>query len=215
MCFSLQASAIAAGSLTILGAIGVTRHHADKTKFIAAIPFIFGIQQASEAVTWAQLPFKLSAATVAISTYTFLFFAYFFWPVWVPFAVWYAEPNATRKNIILLTIAGGAIIGATLLYFLTTSIVTSAITCAHIIYDVTIPEAWYIPGMLLYVGATIVPWFISSFPKMWLVGSVLAISYGVSIWFYFAAFTSVWCFFAAVLSILILVVLHKQQRNAL
>ena len=208
MCFSLQASAIAATSLIVLGSIGIKKHYKNKTVFITAIPLIFGIQQASEAVTWAQIPFKLSATTVTAAAYIFLFFSYFFWPIWIPMALWYAEPNDTRKQLLLLPLACGIFIGCTLLYFIATTTVTSTISCAHIMYNVGIPEAWYKPGMLLYVVAIITPWFISTVHRIWLLGVAMALSYVVSMWFYFGAFTSVWCFFAGVLSVLILVILN-------
>jgi len=209
MCFSLQASTIAAASLLTIGGIGVTQHWRKKTILIVATPFIFGIQQLSEAVIWAQRVLNLSPDIIQAATYTFLFFAYFFWPIWIPTALWYAEPHNQQKKILSLTVLAGIVDGCVLLYYLITTPAHAAIQCAHIIYWIGVPQAWYLPGMALYATATIAPWFISSIPRMWLAGLILAISYLISWWFYFAAFASVWCFFAAILSALILVLLDR------
>ena len=56
---------------------------------------------------------------------------------------------------------------------------------------------------LLYIIATIVPFFITRNKTVWLLGGLIAISYVVSYVAYFEAFASVWCFFAALISILV------------
>jgi len=211
MCFSLQASIIAATSLIALGSIGVKQKYKTTTRLIAAIPFIFGLQQASEAIIWAQVPFKLSTTTVNTAAYTFLFFAYFVWPIWVPIALCHAEPNKTRKKIMIIPLLCGIFVGCILLYFLITTHIKSAISYSHIVYTVGIPTTWYTPSTLLYLAATVVPWLVSSLGGMWIIGILLTISYAASIWFYFATLTSVWCFFAAILSAMILVILKKNH----
>ena len=47
--------------------------------------------------------------------------------------------------------------------------------------------------------------------KYW--GVVLFISYAVSYWFFYQNFASVWCFFAAILSILIVWIVPRKQKN--
>lgn len=211
MCFSLQASAIASITLMIIGSLTVKNNYAYKTRFIAMIPFIFGLQQASEAIIWLQFFVPLSKAIIDIATYFFLICAYAIWPLWVPTALWYAESDINTKKKLLISIISGAAIASLLLYYLSMHKPHSTITCAHIVYTTHIKQYWYIPGSIAYLLATIAPWFITHFYRFWIMGIALIISYGLSLWLYLNALTSVWCFFAALLSGLLLIILDKNK----
>jgi hypothetical protein len=80
MCFSAPASLIASGGLVVIGGASLAIAKKEE-KILAAIPFLFGIQQAFEGIQWLHLnvgPPSLFAG------YGFLFFAFLVWPVYVP-----------------------------------------------------------------------------------------------------------------------------------
>jgi len=74
----------------------------------------------------------------------------------------------------------------------------------HIFYRVPVPEILWLPGAILYLIATVVPFFFVSLSWGWLFGLTFAVSYAASLFFYYETMVSVWCFFTAILSILIL-----------
>lgn len=213
MCFSLQASIIAAATLTAIGMITTAKNIKNRTRMIAMTPFLFGIQQACEAVIWLYKPTKKAAETLTQAMYGFLFFAYIFWPVWVPLALMHAEQDTKRKKILIAFLIIGVITGSMLGYMLATQPSKVCIECMHIVYRTEIPDRLFWPLTTTYTVATIIPWFVSSIRRMWFIGILLTISYAVAAWYYYVAFTSVWCFFAAAISATALMILDN--NNAL
>ncbi len=67
---------------------------------------------------------------------------------------------------------------------------------------------------LLYVIATIVPFFIARNKMLWAIGALTVASYVISYIAYFEAFTSVWCFFAALISILVYGFVQNQKSKS-
>lgn len=212
MCFSLQASIITAGTLGTISLFYVGKEYKRSTLLMAFIPFLFSIQQASEALIWRFFAVKKSMITV-YATYAFLCFAYIVWPVWVPFSLWFIEHHSLRKKLLLVTLAIGAVTSAILGYIIYANPVKITVDCAHIIYHTAIPSHMTMPLLISYSIATITPWFISIGYRMWLVGILMLLGYGVSLWYYLAAFTSVWCFFAAAISATLFIILDALHKK--
>lgn len=92
MCFSAPASFIASGGLATLG--GVSFVIAKKEdKLLAAIPLLFSVQQFCEGIQWLYLN---SGSTSLFSGYSFLFFAFILWPVYVPLAVFILDKKERK-----------------------------------------------------------------------------------------------------------------------
>jgi hypothetical protein len=200
MCFSAQASFGAAGVLAIIGLLSLRKVRKAKIYPFALIPFFFAIQQAFEGIVWITFDQPINAYVHKFSMYAFLFFAFFFWPVWIPFAFSMIEPKKTRRNILYGLIGIGFTASSGLIWAVIQSGVSAQITCNHIKYIVDVPGALAPWGAWIYCLATILPFFISSKKSAWAFGIALCASVAVSLYFFTAFFTSVWCFFAAALS---------------
>src|SRR4051812_33140095 len=84
MCFSAGVSFVASGTL---GAISVASFKVAKKeeKIIAVMPLAFAVQQALEGINW----YMFDHGSFSIwASYGFLFFAFIFWPVFIPIAIY-------------------------------------------------------------------------------------------------------------------------------
>lgn len=206
MCFSAPASFIASGALGIIGGSSLAVA-SRKEKVLAFFPLIFAIQQLLEGVQWLALH---RGAPSLWAGYGFLFFAYAFWPLYVPLAV-YIYDNKRRKFL-----KWPLMIGSILFIFFMTLIFTHPLTITDtgrsISYDLHAPLQTYI--MIAYFLAVLVPLLTSSNKFLrWfgLINIVLASMAGA---YHMKTFASVWCFFAAISSTIFFIYL-KYRPNIL
>lgn len=204
MCFSANVSFITAGGLAIIGLLSMYLAKNKKELFFAATPFFFAIQQAAEGLVWLALPQHVYLAVVP--KYIYLFFAFMFWPVWIPLAVSMYEKEFWRKIVIYACLLVGFFLA---IYFLRLFVlfgVDASAQFRHIKYTFGITHSLMtiIFLNLLYFIATIAPLFISSRPSVWIFGATVSIAYVISFIFFHAFLASIWCFFAAVLSVMVL-----------
>src|ERR1700722_18691764 len=121
MCFSAQASFTAGAALSVVGVATVIKATKDKRKkkeiAFAAIPLIFAVQQLTEGFVWLSFghPWPL---VHTVATYIFAFFAYVWWPVFVPLAVGLLEAILWRKRVIRVFQVVGILAGGYLLYYI-------------------------------------------------------------------------------------------------
>lgn len=189
MCFSAQASFAAAA---FLGAVGIATIRVGASRgllLIGMIPLLFSIQQLSEGLLWLNL-------TQTVMQYTFLFFAFFVWPIWAPLSLAVAEKEKGRRYMIYFFLACGVILSLLNAYFAFQTPATVQIVNHSLQYRGSIPRQEYIYPLIV-----ILPCFISSLLHAWLFGVLLAITYAIAYYFYTETFVSVWCFFAAIISI--------------
>jgi hypothetical protein len=201
MCFSASASFGAGIVLTVIGVASIKKTHHRSQLLFATIPLIFGVQQIAEGILWLSLPNPDYVNTQKISTYIFLFFAQILWPLWVPIAILLLEKNATRKNIQMVLVGGGIVVGLYLAYCLISFNVEAKIIGYHIAYLQDYPSSLRKYVVILYALATIAPSFFSHIKKMWMLGISILISYIVTAIFYEHYILSVWCFFSSIISL--------------
>ena len=211
MCFSAEAS-FTVGLLA--GLAGVATVHQVKTpalRWLAHIPYFFAIQQSAEGVVWLYLNGKFQPTPVSLSAqYLYLFFALVFWPSYVPWAIRIAETIPVRQKICTVALVAGLCVAMfNSLQLLTTEV--SPTVVGHSIHywagDIT-QQATY---GLVSLGLL----FVSSIPRMWIMGALSVTAFAVSGYFFSVAFVSVWCFFAAVISIGLFFILNSQPtRNS-
>ena len=70
-----------------------------------------------------------------------------------------------------------------------------------------------IAGIAAYLIATLVPFFVSSIKRTFILGIIIGLSFIVSVIFFTLYLTSVWCFFAAVISFLIYYDIRASHRK--
>lgn len=199
MCFSATASFIAGASLSILGVVTLKKTQRNKDIPFAMIPLLFGVQQLIEGVLWLSFRFDQPLLNVSM-TYAFTLFSHVLWPIFVPFAIGLMEPIAWRKKVISLFLLIGIVAGLYLLYLVIKFQVIS-VADENIVY--LSPHFYEVPVMSLYLAATCVSAFFSSYKMINIFGVLALLLFMVAYWFYTVAFFSVWCFFAAILSIII------------
>jgi hypothetical protein len=192
MCFSAPASFAASGALGIIGGSSL-KVAQPKEKLLALFPLIFGIQQALEGIQWLYLK---NGHTSLFAGYGFLFFAYAFWPIYVPLSL-YIFDKTRRKFLLWPMILGGIVSG-----FFITLLFTNPLTITQvghsISYDLHAPLKGYI--IVAYLLAVFVPLLSSSNKFLRWFGGInilLAVMAGT---FHIVTFASVWCFFAAISS---------------
>lgn len=217
MCFSATASFTASGILAIIGLLSMGAARTKNLKLFAATPLFFAAQQASEGALWLLIPTSPLATITHICTALFLFFAYLFWPIWMPGVMLKLETIPRRHRVMYWLLAYGVIVALIgLAYILTTSI-TPQVLENHISYAVSeAGNGWvqyygyYWILKLSYCIAVMGPLWISSIPYMRLLAVGVTLGYlATEIW-YMVTFASVWCFFAALVSGLVFIVVRKQ-----
>lgn len=144
--------------------------------------------------------------------YGFLFFAFIFWPLWIPFSLYMQEKNIQRKKTLLFFIAIGLTCSLYFLYRLIYFDVSVTVD-SNLSYILFMPKSYHIPINIWYGLSTVLPFFIATIPFGWLLGSLLLASYAITYKFYYCCLVSVWCFFVALLSALIVFIAHVQQKK--
>lgn len=197
MCFSATASFTASAALGMIGTATILHTTDKKARLLAAVPIVFGVQQFIEGVLWLTLN-HASGYTLPL-TYAFLFFAFLFWPAYMPFAIRAIETDKKRRQILTALGLVGAAVGIALYAGFIRNPVAAEVVNRCLFYkanEIVHPA----PLSYVYLLVTIGPGFISS-RRALKVFSILALVSAAVAWFaYTKDFTSVWCFFAAIIS---------------
>jgi hypothetical protein len=174
MCFSAETSFAAAAILTVAGVVLVKKFYKSKVIFLALIPLFFGIQQFAEGILWEALKHGEYPSTSSLTAqYIFLFFADMFWPVWIPLAFGLVEKVLWRKVVMWILMISGLCFFFSIGYnFIIYGNVKAKILEHSIDYGIS-----PLPYRILYGVITMTPFFISSIPKMWILGIANTIAF--------------------------------------
>lgn len=214
MCFSANASFGIGIVLSAVGVASIKKVKQSNRYPFASIPLIFAVQQVSEGFLWLSLTNPRFAFLQQASTYTFLFFAQILWPIWVPFSIILMSKKAERKMIEKILVIVGGLVSIYLAFCLVTFDVNAEIIGSHIVYKQDYPSGISRYSGALYIIATILPPYFSSFSRMWILGFAILISYLITNLFYADFLVSVWCFFAAVISIIVLALMNHMIASS-
>jgi len=201
MCFSATASFGAGVVLSIIGVASIIKVKHPSQILFASIPLLFAVQQIAEGVLWVTLPNPAYTLLSQVMTYVFLFFAQFFWPLWVPIAILMLEKESKRKRFQKVLVGMGMIVALYFAYCLISYPVHAKIVGYHVAYKVDYPNLLGRYGGIFYLIATVAPPFFSHIKRMWMFGVSMFISYLITAIFYDHYVVSVWCFFASIISI--------------
>jgi len=216
MCFSATASFTAAAVLAAMGILTVQKSLNRKNLiFIAIIPCLFAFQQFAEGLVWLSLDGQTDTWWGAISKHIFLSFAFIVWPLWIPFAFWYAEPETSKwKNLLLFLYLLGLGWGFyQLSLFAKMQPVVDVIGSRLRYYDTLDPYRSFKPQDSLYFILVSVPMVLSSLHYAWIMSTLVLISGVVAAYFYYVSFGSVWCFFGALSSLVIYWIIKENVRK--
>lgn len=211
MCFSANASFTIGASLTLVGILSLSYARQLKERMLAAIPFLFGIQQIAEGIVWKGME-NNNDMLITYGAYTFLLFAFFFWPIWLPLTMYTLEPHEKRKKVLKIFFILGVCLGTFLMYhILTQGIIIEMFDC-QIKYSIGLDHKVLI-NTLAYLIITIVPFFIVMNPMVNIMGIAVAISYLIAYLFYVNVLISVWCFFVALISFFSIYLIYQIHQE--
>jgi hypothetical protein len=200
MCFSAPAS-LAAGGALAAGGIATLRIPKKKSEVpLSLFPIIFAAHQCAEGVLWLSLTGVISDGYKAAATYIFIFIAFVFWPIFVPFAMYLIETGRLRRKIILLCQIAGLYVGILYLTSIIKNPVDATVVSHSIAYTINRPDV----ALWTYYIAVSIPFLASSNRRLVILGVAIALSSAFAMYVSCSTtFPSVWCFFAAILSIII------------
>lgn len=207
MCFSATASFVAGGALSTAGVATITTAKKHELP-LASIPALFGIQQGMDGIVW--ITSDVSRLHI-IATYIYALFAFVFWPVFTPFAIYLTETDHVRKRILLALLIMGGAVSSFFLYGLITKGATAQTLQNCIAYAIPLPYGMV--SLAFYLVVVCGSFFASSKLVLRIFGVVLLISFGIAGWFYETTFSSTWCFFAALLSAILVFYFHTRSRT--
>lgn len=223
MCFSPQASFIASAFLGIITVFSYAKlnrcqNQGDRKKYLGLVivPLGFALQQLSEGFVWLALLHNYSDLVLNFATYTFMFFAFIFWPAYIPACLHYLEQNDIRKDVLrvfrLIGYVTAGLLFVRMLYF---GIHAQLANC-HIMYTSNLAElSWLMAAIVMagYLIATVGALLVSSVRGVRFFGVLIGCAYLVTYVFYINFLISVWCFFSALVSLLVYhLVLPKDQK---
>ncbi len=220
MCFSPEASFTAAVVLISIGVATIRQTTRRSQVFLASTPILFGLQQLSEGFVWLGLSYDfLPTQVTQISSSLYSFLAMGFWPFWAPFAALAIEKKPLRQKFIGIFLVLGTLYMLRIVLVLWSNewkipaeIVNHSIQY-EMVYD--FPDQvsnFLIRNLVIYNVCVVIPYFISSFPRLWMYGAALIVAFCISWSLYYLTFFSVWCFFGA-LSGLVLYWIFKKARG--
>lgn len=213
MCFSAPASFTSGVLLTFVGTETLKKVHKPSQIALACISLFFAFQQFTEGVLWLTIGRTGYAGLQTVSTYIFVIMAEVIWPILVPLSVLMLEENKTRKRILWALQTVGAVVGLYYLYRLVFYDINAEISVRHIVYQSTAPYSSAVISIVFYLVATIVPLFVSSIKRIYIVGIVMGVSFIVAALFYQRCLISVWCFFAAVISFVVFYIIRDAHKK--
>ncbi|MBS0424336.1 MAG: hypothetical protein JSR71_07920 [Proteobacteria bacterium] len=201
MCFSAEASFIVSGTLLVIGASTIRKTVYSKDFPVALIPLIFAAQQLVEGLLWVTLSHSDTSPIQFWLSNIYGVFIGIIWPLFAPFAVYYAETDNLRKKII----AAIGLAGAGLAIYTAIGLADEPVIAEIIHHSINYKHhvGSYQLIIVLYLLATCVPFIFSSYKHLYLAGIIITTGFFVAYFTYLETFASVWCFFAAVASTLI------------
>lgn len=217
MCFSENVSYGAAALLITTGAVTTFGNTAREQRMIAAIPFLFGIQQVAEGIVWQTLEMGSFDWLRQFAGALFVSVVFVVWPSWLPWSLYQVEKNEKRKTI--LKAIGVMGLGVSVLAVsVLTGVDIKAYRIGHSLgyAFLNFKRSWPASfDFLLYDIPTMLPFFVSSLKTVKKAGYLVLGSLIVAQIINREATTSVWCFFAALISFYISVNILWRQRGRL
>ena len=213
MCFSAGASFTAGVLLTFVGTETIKKVHKPSQIVFAGIPVFFAMQQFSEGILWLTMTHAGYGALQNIFTYIFIVMAQIVWPAMIPLSVFLLEENRIRKKILTGLLCVGTVVAAYNLWMLIVHGIHAEISGRHLVYQSNYQDSFGITALVVYLAVTILPIFVSSIKRMYILGIIMALAFAVSALFYMQCLTSVWCFFAAVISFVVFYIIRDAHKK--
>ena len=208
MCFSASASFASGVLLTAAGSAATVfaiRRHDWRFVPFTLVPLVFGAQQLAEGFVWIGL-LDNRPGLVRPAALIFLFFAFGWWPVWMPLAIGQTSRGWVRNVALACLVVGGALAGLLAGAVLANpdDLLDVRVIHHHIRYDIdAVPVIRHLstdPVKLIYLFAVAAPLLAHRDRRVRVFAVLLATSALLTKVLADYAFTSLWCFFAAIIA---------------
>lgn len=195
MCFSATASIATAAVTGSVGALTLGRVGKWNEAPLAAIPLIFGVQQAVEGLLWVSLGDPSLSANTKLLANTFAVFALVLWPLWSPLAAGLVEPVRRTRFLMAGLFLAAIPLAAYGAMNLAANPYGACVSGHSLLY--TNGHPYTIAALVAYGLCTCLPPLLSSHRALRWFGLLVLTGLAVSTVFFAVASFSVWCFFAA------------------
>ena len=211
MCYSAPASLAASGVLAVSG-IATLRINKKKSEIpLSLFPLIFAAHQLTEGLLWLNHTGDVPDTYKLGLIYIFVFIAFVFWPIYVPFAAYLTETGRMRRKIIIFCQLVGIYIGISFLVSIIRTPPDATFMEHSIAYAVSGPPKAIAPYMI----AVTIPFLIATDKRLLLLGIAMLAAYATATYTACSGtFPSVWCFYASILSIIIYLRFRYQAKAA-
>lgn len=215
MCFSATASFAGAAVITAAGVAALAMVEDKRQIPYAALPLGFGIHQFLEGLTWVQLEGTTGTTLTGWAVHLWVFFAWAFLPFYVPFAVWFMEPDPRRKQWLLLPLGVGSALAVYMTFHAIQPTIDVLVVDGNLDYHLAVP----FPAIVVavpYVFATCIGPTFSSYRWVAAFGIANFLAMSAATFIEARDYSSIWCTFAAFLSLMIVghFVNERRKRNA-
>ncbi|MFN9628929.1 MAG: hypothetical protein ACK59A_01680 [Cyanobacteriota bacterium] len=214
MCFSATASFLASGFLVAVGTATwtITRNKGDRQfRPLALAPLFFGLQQGLEGLVWLGIqtptpPSGDGSPTTVAAALAYLFFAYAFWPVWMPWTALSLLHRFGKLTPPWSWLPGLGLVPGLLLWLPLLSKPQAALPTpvGHtLVYALTPWSELPLPplvGPVLYAALIVVPLLLVPSVRVRAFALTLLLSFALGAWANRQALTSLWCYASALLS---------------
>ena len=213
MCFSATASFGAAALLTGT-TLAASKYVTDKKQRpLLAVPAIFAVQQFIEGFVWLSLTNEQFAHLKNTVVTAYMVFAEMVWPLWIPFVFLFLEQHHSRLRWLWTLQGVGILLLFPTIYYMMHFPILATVSDHHISYAPQFPPDWLLWRSIGYGLAAVVPFFITTYPRAWVMGLPNALSFFVAAYFFPGYIISVWCYFAALISITVWYVLRQNYST--
>ena len=212
MCFSATASFAVGAGLIGPGIYAIKKNQSRGMLLFSCTPLLFSFHQIAEGFIWLSLTNPDFAFWYKPGLYAYSLISQPIWPIWTPLIMYLMETSEKRKKILFYFLLLGIAASIYMFYCLLTYNITAVVECQHIRYDRDFPHLDILkPINFLLIAVT--P-FLSTLRYTKLLATAMLASLVFTYIFFNQYLISVWCFFAAPLSLLVILVISKNQKPA-
>jgi hypothetical protein len=211
MCFSASGSFVVSGVLVAVGTASLAQ--AKKPfRMLGLIPLLFAAQQAAEGVVWLTVASNPLTPLHQVAVDLFLGFALVLWPLWLPWSLLLVESDPARKRLLGLLVGVGTFVSVSAVALMSRWQPRAHVVGHSISYDYEASQ-WPVSEahLLIYLLPTVLPFFVSTLRLTRVMGGALLFGLATTIVLKRETLTSVWCFFAALLSVLFVIAVVREQ----
>lgn len=216
MCFSATSSFAASALLASVSVLCGMYVRDKKVYFLAAIPFIFSIQQCAQGVVWLCVGRPHLTIITSSAGFLFLILTGVVIPLYLPYALWIAEDQKRRQRPLLACCVLGMGVSLLGLYFLHIFTIDISVYKHSIRYSIhTI--SWVLCGIyaLAYCSAIVGPLLLSSIHRADIFGYAIVAALCVSVIVWGHMFIAVGAFFMALLSTILFMSVYRAEQRPL